>query len=161
MKMNSTPKPYIIQYQSIDLSTNRQCILTRFDFCVRKGNKWLISGKSGPGKTTFFRLRLGLENRSEAGRRFKGCPLPRPTFLSSADRFFYLSQDIDFKNRPAAIIFKEVVQASHTRFPVGSIPIAAIKYRIAIILSIFSTEYFPTVIHIVLPENRFQQSGLT
>lgn len=51
----------MILFQGVSKSYDGQPVLQNIDWCIEDGQRWLVSGISGIGKTTLLRLLMGLE----------------------------------------------------------------------------------------------------
>jgi putative ABC transport system ATP-binding protein len=86
-----------IESVSHDIGTAR--IFSNLSLCVNKNEKVLLLGKSGLGKTSLFRLILGFEQPGSGKIVVNGLNLDKDYIHQIRQQLFYLSQDIDLKNK--------------------------------------------------------------
>ena len=85
----------MIQIKDLSYSRSGKTILSRFSFQVQAGEKVLIQGRSGSGKTSLFKLILGFEP-PDAGQIIVNVrPLDKENITGVRQDLFYLSQDVD------------------------------------------------------------------
>jgi len=85
----------MIRFENLEVTFNNNTIIKNLNFDVAKGDKLLIYGKSGIGKTTIFRLLLGFEKIQKGSIYFLGKPLNEKTVWELRKKIAYVSQDLD------------------------------------------------------------------
>ncbi len=85
----------MFQFENITKKFSEQFVLENFSFTVSKGDKVIISGKSGIGKTTLFRLLLGFESVDSGAIYFNEQKLDEQTVWDLRRRVAYVSQDLN------------------------------------------------------------------
>ena len=103
----------MIQLQDIQLSVNTKALVTGLNLEVAKGEKLLITGESGSGKTSLFKAMLGFFP-VQAGQILIGTePLNPKTIRLIRQKIFYLSQDVDLRNDRTDLLVQEILLANH------------------------------------------------
>lgn len=102
-----------IEFQDVCLSYPDRCLFSDFNLRIPKGEKILLSGKSGVGKTTLFRLLLGFQRPDNGSVHVNGHPVKSEHIRTIRSQVFYLSQDIDFRNETVSILLDEIFEANN------------------------------------------------
>ncbi len=85
----------VIRFENVAVQFKRKLVFERLNFEVENGDKVLIYGRSGEGKTTIIRLLLGFECPREGRIFFEGQLLDRKTVWDVRKRIAYVSQNLD------------------------------------------------------------------
>lgn len=85
----------VISFENISVQFNQNLFFERLNFDVEKGEKLLVYGRSGEGKTTIIRLLLGFEFPREGKIYFEGKLLDRKTIWDIRKEIAYVSQNLD------------------------------------------------------------------
>ncbi len=85
----------MIRFENIDIKFNDRYLLKNVSFNVEKGDKFLIYGQSGIGKTTIFRLLLGFEFPQCGNIYFEEKMLDVKTVWDIRKKVAYVSQNLD------------------------------------------------------------------
>lgn len=85
----------LIEYRGIRVNRNGVDILSDFNLEVERGEKVLVYGKSGTGKTTILKLLLGFVRPDGGAVYFEGRKLDRRSVWEVRKRVAYVSQDLD------------------------------------------------------------------
>ncbi len=100
----------MINFESVHLKRNDKEIFSGFDFFVQKNEKILIQGKSGIGKTTLFKILLGFETIDKGRVTFNKKDIVKEHIKEIRHQIFYLSQDIDLKNKKVKSLLEEILE---------------------------------------------------
>ncbi|MCK4941506.1 ATP-binding cassette domain-containing protein, partial [candidate division WOR-3 bacterium] len=85
----------VIRFENVSVQFNQNLLFERLNFDVEKGEKLLVYGRSGEGKTTIIRLLLGFECPREGNIYFEGKLLDRKTVWDVRKEIAYVSQNLD------------------------------------------------------------------
>jgi putative ABC transport system ATP-binding protein len=85
----------MIRLENINVKFNDDYLIKDLSFTVEKGEKFLIYGQSGIGKTTIFRLLLGFEFPQTGKIYFEDKVLDVPTVWDIRQKVAYVSQNLD------------------------------------------------------------------
>ena len=108
---------HLIEYQGISIYKNGSPLFTGFDFSVSPGEKVLILGRSGTGKTTLFRMLLGFETPDSGDVLFNRLPVTKAHIRDIRQQVFYLSQDIDLRHEPVSGLIEEIMEENRLNMP--------------------------------------------
>lgn len=85
----------MIRYENVAVNRGGVDVLRGFDLEVARGEKVLIYGKSGMGKSTILKLLLGFTYPDSGSVHFDGMEIDRHTVWEVRKRTAYVSQDLD------------------------------------------------------------------
>ncbi len=102
-------RPESIQYKSIFFKRNSKDIFSGLTLTISRNERVLLSGKSGTGKTTLFKLLLGFEQSDKGHVLCFGKPVDKEHIHKIRQQIFYLSQDIDLKNVETRVLLDEIL----------------------------------------------------
>ncbi len=88
----------MIKFKNISLQFNDKVILEDFNLTVKKGEKVLISGKSGKGKSTLLKLLLGFNSPNSGEIFFEDIKLTEKTIDNIRKNLGYMPQATPFLN---------------------------------------------------------------
>ncbi len=106
----------VAEFDNICLARGNKNIFSNFSFAVNENDKILIQGKSGIGKTTFFRILLGFQNVDSGRVRVNGLEMNRENIRKIRSGIFYLSQDIDLRKEKFKDIFEEIFSFNNVKY---------------------------------------------
>ena len=86
-----------------------QFVLEDFSFDIQEGEKIIVSGRSGIGKTTLFRLLLGFEQPDSGKIYFENELLTEITVWNLRRRVAYVSQDLNIGRGNLQAFFNETL----------------------------------------------------
>jgi len=86
-----------------------QFVLEDFSFDIQEGEKIIVSGRSGIGKTTLFRLLLGFEQPDSGKIYFENELLTEVTVWNLRRRVAYVSQDLNIGRGNLQTFFNETL----------------------------------------------------
>ncbi|WP_340818957.1 ATP-binding cassette domain-containing protein [Methanolobus sp. WCC4] len=98
----------ILDIQNLSISYDSRPILSGFDLSVSKGEKILIKGRSGIGKSTIFRLIMGFGVQDSGGISMDGVPVDADNIWDMRKRIAYVSQDTDIGEGKVADLIGEI-----------------------------------------------------
>lgn len=87
--------PPLITFDNVSFSYDGLPVLKNFSFTAERGERIVIKGESGTGKTTLFRLLLGFELPRSGDIIFDGSSISEHGFTSVRKNTAWLPQDID------------------------------------------------------------------
>lgn len=85
----------MFRFENITKKFSEQFVLENFSFTISEGDKVIISGKSGIGKTTLFRLLLGFETVDNGTIYFNEQILDEQSVWNLRRKVAYVSQDLN------------------------------------------------------------------
>ncbi len=85
----------MIRYENISLKFDARSILRNFNLTIRDGEKIIIRGKSGRGKTTLLNLLTGFVQPDEGRVLLDGVPISPETIWSARSRLAFVGQSVD------------------------------------------------------------------
>ncbi|WP_406656778.1 ATP-binding cassette domain-containing protein [Methanolobus sp. ZRKC2] len=97
---------------SVKEESKDKLIFSDLALSVNKGEKVLIKGRSGIGKTTIFRLILGFTEHSSGDIYFEGRKVDSALVWDIRKRVAHISQDSDIGEGPVMELFEEVFSYS-------------------------------------------------
>ena len=95
--------------QHITKQFSEKFVLSDFSFEIAAGDKVNISGRSGIGKTTLFRLLLGFERPDSGEIHFENELLTDAAVWHVRRRVAYVSQDLNIGHGPVQAFFDETL----------------------------------------------------
>lgn len=137
----------LFEFDHVSVRFNGDLVINNVSFKVFNKEKFLIYGKSGIGKTTFFRLLLGFETTQHGRIYFKGEPINAHSIWTIRRHIAYVSQDPDIGSGPVHTMIQSFFSFSHTR------SLADNKQRLMELLD------FMRLPHKILKEDYEQLSG--
>jgi putative ABC transport system ATP-binding protein len=85
----------IIEYRDLSIIHSHQKVLENFNLTIKEGEKVLIRGKSGTGKSTLFLCLLGLMRPSGGDVYFDNLPVNGNSVSVVRTKVAYVPQDVD------------------------------------------------------------------
>lgn len=98
----------LIKFKNIYLSFDDKKVFENFNMNVKEGEKVLLRGASGKGKSTLFKLLLGFQKLDEGDILFKGKPIEKNNLKYFRSNIGYVSQDVDLGNKKVWDLFDEI-----------------------------------------------------
>jgi putative ABC transport system ATP-binding protein len=127
--MNSSEP--LIRFDNVSVRFEGKTVIDKISFTVYQGDKFLIYGKSGIGKTTLFRLLLGLAPLQEGHISFRGQPINAQSIWNLRRSVAYVSQDQDIGSGRVHTLIKSFIDYSHSN------PVADRKTRLRDLMAFF------------------------
>ncbi len=85
----------MIKFENVEIKFHNNYLLKDLNFAIEKGDKFLIYGQSGIGKTTIFRLLLGFAFPERGNIYFEEKMLDVNTIWHIRKKVAYVSQNLD------------------------------------------------------------------
>lgn len=98
----------IIRYENICVSFDNKKIISDFSIRILRGNKILLKGKSGTGKSTLFKMLLGFKKPSKGLLYYREKPVNPQVAWEIRKEVSYVSQDTDLGQGPVKDLLDEV-----------------------------------------------------
>lgn len=105
----------IIRYDNVEVSFVNKKIISDFSIRILKGDKVLLKGKSGTGKSTLFKMLLGFEKPSKGALYYKGKLLNPQLAWEIRKEVSYISQDTDLGEGPVEELLSEIFSYAPNR----------------------------------------------
>ncbi len=102
----------MIKFKAVCLSFQGKDIFNNFNLTIPENENILIQGKSGIGKTTFFKLLLGFGTIDSGEILFNKDKIDKAHIHAIREQIFYLSQDIDLRHGTIGNLIKEILDAN-------------------------------------------------
>lgn len=99
----------MIQFKNITKQFTDHFVLHNFNFEIQKGEKIAITGRSGIGKTTIFKLLLGFVKPDKGEILFEGEPLTDKTIWDLRKKIVYISQDLNIGTGKVSQLFEDTL----------------------------------------------------
>jgi len=99
----------MFEIQNISKKFSEDFVLQNFSFEISRGDKVNITGRSGIGKTTLFRLLLGFEKPDSGNIYFNESPLTDTTVWELRRQVAYVSQDLNIGTGKVQAFFDETL----------------------------------------------------
>lgn len=106
----------MISYNNISLSFDHQVIFDDFSLEVNRGDKILISGKSGKGKSTLLKLLLGFQTYDSGCISLNGKPIHESNIHKWRQNFSYVNQDVTIRPGRVEDILSDIESFSGNDF---------------------------------------------
>ena len=101
----------MIQISDLNYRVGEAPLLTEYSTRIAQGEKRLILGRSGLGKTSLFKLILGFRQPQSGTIRINGLELGQDAIQEIRSQIFYLSQDIDLMDGKVEEVLDLIFQA--------------------------------------------------
>ena len=98
----------MIRFEQITLRYDNKTTLTDFSLDIQKGDKILIAGKSGIGKTTLFNMILGFVVPDKGAITFENKPFIPNTVWDIRKKAAYVSQHMDIGSGKIRDLIREI-----------------------------------------------------
>ncbi|WP_342305839.1 ATP-binding cassette domain-containing protein [Methanolobus sp. ZRKC5] len=98
----------MLSIQNLSIQYDEKSILSDFNLSVAKGEKILIKGRSGIGKSTIFRLIMGFGVQNSGTIFFDGIQVDSNSIWSIRKRIMYVSQDTDIGDGKVGDLIDEI-----------------------------------------------------
>ena len=99
----------VFKIKHVTKQFSEQFVLRDFSFDIQKGDKVIVSGRSGIGKTTLFRLLLGFEKPDSGEIYFDDRLLDEATVWKLRRKVAYVSQDLNIGHGNVHTFFNETL----------------------------------------------------
>lgn len=106
----------VIEISNIHLKYADKEIFNDFSLSIKKGEKLLITGKSGKGKSTLFELLLGFADAKSGEIFINGKRVEAEGFTESRKCFAYVNQDVTLRKGKARDVLKEISKFSDNHY---------------------------------------------
>lgn len=98
----------MISIEDVNYTMDGHPVLSGFSMEINPGEKMLIKGRSGTGKTSLFRLLLGFTQPDKGIIRINGLPLDKAHIREIRNHVFYLSQDVDLPHESGRTLIERL-----------------------------------------------------
>ncbi|MFC1561453.1 ATP-binding cassette domain-containing protein [candidate division KSB1 bacterium] len=103
----------MIRFDNVTIRFNDKVVIRDFSLDINKGDKIVIRGKSGIGKSTLFRLILGFAKPEKGSVLFEEKKLDKQTVWDVRKKIAYVSQDLDIAEGTVRSIIEQTFEFKH------------------------------------------------
>lgn len=103
----------MIEFKHICLSFEKKTIFNDFNLKVEEGEKIIISGKSGKGKSTLLKILMGYADIESGQVIYKGKIIEGKEFNKLRHEFAYVNQDVSIENGKVGQVFEHIKSYKH------------------------------------------------
>lgn len=107
----------MIKVNDLSFSRSGTQIISHCSFKARPEEKVLIHGRSGTGKSSFFKLLLGFEQPDTGAIEVNGMRLAKESIRDIRQAIYYLSQDVDLPDLKGAVLMETSLKLNKTAPP--------------------------------------------
>lgn len=131
----------LLDIQKLSVNYDGKTILSDFNFSVSKGEKILIKGKSGIGKSTLFRMIMGFGKYDSGDISLEGVSVDASNIWDIRKKVAYVSQDTDIAEGKVNDLVDEVFSFKANKSNDGRGDIEKILYELSLSPNILNKEY--------------------
>lgn len=102
----------LIELSNINLKFNNKEVLKDFSLSIKDGEKILITGKSGKGKSTLLKILLGFVNFDDGNFHYKGDLVNNLSYRDIRKDIAYVNQDVTLRPGKVSDVLKEIASFS-------------------------------------------------
>lgn len=106
----------IIRFENVSLTYGEKEIMKNFSLQVDEGEKILITGKSGKGKSTLLRLLLGFSKQDTGNIYCREKSIEHLDFYETRQMFAYVNQDVTLRQGKVTEVLGEIAKFSGNHF---------------------------------------------
>ena len=106
----------LIKLEDIDLRFDDTIIFDHFNLKVNPGDKILITGKSGRGKSTLLKILLGFARIDGGNYYFNNQLLEYPDLKTIRNNYSYVNQDVTIQEGIIAEVLGRIAKFDHNNF---------------------------------------------
>ncbi len=106
----------MIDFKNINLSFEDKTIFHDFQLHIDEGEKVLITGRSGVGKSVLLRLLLGFETPDLGDIFIHGQSIYAVSFYETRQQFAYVNQDVSIRFGKVEDVLLDIAKFSGNRF---------------------------------------------
>lgn len=99
----------LIKYEGIDISYNGANIVSDFNLSISKGEKVLVKGNSGTGKSTLMKLLLGFTQQTYGNLYFQGDIVDESLVWDIRKKVAYVPQELDIGDGNVDYFINEIL----------------------------------------------------
>lgn len=106
----------LIRLEDISLRFDDNIIFDHFNLKVNSGDKILITGKSGRGKSTLLRILLGFAKVDSGRYHFNGNLVDYPDLKKTRQNYAYVNQDVTIQEGVVKDVLSRISRFDHNNF---------------------------------------------
>ncbi|MDI3486164.1 MAG: UDP-glucose/iron transport system ATP-binding protein [Methanolobus sp.] len=131
----------LLDIQNLSVSYDGKSILSDFNFSILKGEKILIKGNSGIGKSTLFRMIMGFGKYNSGEIYLEGVPVDADNIWDIRKKVAYVSQDTDIAEGKVSDLIDEVFSFKANRNNNGKSDLEKLLNRLSLSPDLVNKEY--------------------
>lgn len=131
----------ILNIQNLSVSFDGKPILSDFSLSVSKGDKILIKGQSGIGKSTLFRMIMGFGTENSGTILFDTVPVDSVSIWDLRKKIAYVSQDTDIAEGKVSDLIDEVFSFRENRNKLDRTLLEDYMFSLSLSMDILSKDY--------------------
>ncbi len=131
----------LLKIKNLSVNFDGKDIMSDFNMSVEKGDKILIKGRSGIGKSTLFRLIMGFGIQSSGVISVDGVPVNSESVWAIRKRIAYVSQDTDIAEGKVNDLVEEVFSFRSNRDILKKDELEPMMDELSLEYSILSKDY--------------------
>ncbi len=98
----------MVEIKNLNIEFDGRKIFENFSLKITKGEKIIITGKSGRGKSTLLKFIMGYTAHKSGFLYFDDIKIDKNTIMQFRYKTAYISQGVDFRNEKISVLVEEI-----------------------------------------------------